>query len=79
MILRMEQNVTRRLLLIEVTEIVEVTETITILLENDVFQPGQDASGILNAALARPAWRVSTPNTSTVVVITPPVKPLAGQ
>ena len=39
----MNQNVMRRLLLIKVTEIVEVTETITILIENDVLKTGKSS------------------------------------
>lgn len=39
----MNQNVRRRLLLIKVTEIVEVTETITILIENHVLPVGSGA------------------------------------
>jgi len=39
----MSQVVTRRLLLVKVTEIVEVTETITILIENESLKVDQSA------------------------------------
>lgn len=40
--LRMDQNTIRHFLFIKVTEIVEVTETITILIEDDVLNVEQD-------------------------------------
>jgi protein-L-isoaspartate O-methyltransferase len=43
MMLRMNKNTMRHLLVIKMTEIVEVTETITILIENDVLEAGQGA------------------------------------
>lgn len=60
--LRMDTNVTRHLLFIKMTEIVEVTETITILIENDVLKTAQGSghvSPVVDVATEEPTpnWR----------------------
>ena len=62
MMLCMDRNVVRHLLFIKMTEIVEVTETITILIENDVLKTAQGSghvSPVVDVATEEPTpyWR----------------------
>ena len=78
----MKHNVMRRLLLIKTTEIVEVTETITVLIENAVLDAGQgpgyispvDANILKDTSASnwvQPALNKAMLNISAIDVITP--------